>query len=190
MGGRVRATILTAILFAAPAAQAVPLQDRCPACLSCHGESGTSMNTEVPSLGAQREPYALIQLYLFREKLRLNEVMNAMTHDFKDEDLQTYAHAISELPPPAPVTAPADAAVMDRGRGLADKYRCNFCHAADLTGRDNVPRIASQREDYLVKTLLEYKANTRHGYDGSMAEVLAPISGQEIEDVAYFVARQ
>ncbi len=39
-------------------------------CLACHGERGQSAIPEVPSLGAQTSPYVLIQLYLFREKLR------------------------------------------------------------------------------------------------------------------------
>jgi len=58
-----------------------------------------------------------------------------------------------------------------------------------LSGRDNVPRIADQREDYLLKTLREYKNNTRHGYDGVMAEVLAPITEAQIVDLAYVIAR-
>ncbi len=38
-----------------------------------------------------------------------------------------------------------------------------------------MPRIADQREDYLVKTLRDYKSNIRRGYDGTMAEVLGRI---------------
>lgn len=33
--------------------------------------------------------------------------------------------------------------------------RCNSCHNLDLTGGENIPRIADQREDYLLKTLRE-----------------------------------
>jgi cytochrome c553 len=82
-------------------------------------------------------------------------------------------------PHPAPQTPPAW-----REAGRSSK------NTAAIEGRDNVPRIASQREDFLVKTMKEYKANTRHGYDGSMAEVLQPISEAEIRDLAYYIARQ
>ena len=44
---------------------------------------------------------------------------------------------------------------------LAQSYHCGFCHNPDFSGRDNVPRLAAQREDYLVKALREYKSNTR-----------------------------
>jgi cytochrome c553 len=51
-----------------------------------------------------------------------------------------------------------------------------------------MPRLASQREDYLVKTLRAYKSNARRGYDASMAEVLYPIKDDEIPDLAYYLA--
>ncbi len=82
-----------------------------------------------------------------------------------------------------------DAARMQSGRALITQHRCNSCHNLDLAGRENIPRIADQREDYLVKTLREYKSNTRHGYDGAMAEVLAPITDAQIVDLAYYIAR-
>jgi len=144
---------------------------------------------EVPSLGGQPAPYLLIQLYLFREKQRVAEIMNDMTLDFTDEDLRAFADAIAKLPPPQPPTDVPDAARLQNGRALIGQHRCNTCHNLDLTGRENIPRIADQREDYLVKTLRDYKSNTRQGYDGVMAEVLAPITDAQILDLAYYLAR-
>src|SRR5208282_3426426 len=139
---------------------------------------------------AQTAPYLLIQLYLFREKLRAVDLMNEMTKGLSDSDLQTFSDAIAKLPAPKPVSDSADRQRLAKGQQLVQHYRCNFCHNADLSGRDNVPRVAAQREDYLVKTLREYKNNTRHGYDGSMAEVLQPVPDNEIADLAYFTSRQ
>ena len=75
------------------------------------------------------------------------------------------------------------------GPRLITQHRCNSCHGLDLSGRDNVPRIADQREDYLVKTLREYKTNARRGYDDTMAEALAPVSDEQILDLAYYIVR-
>ena len=111
-----------------------------------------------------------------------------MTHHFTDADLQSFADAIARLP--APVPRSNGKLGQDRGlAALVQKCR-SISHNADLAGRDNVPRIAAQREDFLIKTLVEYKNNTRHGYDGSMAEVLQPVSEAEIRDLAYFISRQ
>jgi cytochrome c553 len=52
---------------------------------------------------------------------------------------------------------------LQRAGTLIGKYRCAVGHGADLAGRDNIPRIAGQHEDSLVKTKREYKSNTRFG---------------------------
>jgi cytochrome c553 len=166
------------------------LEQRLPSCLACHGESGTSANPEVPSLGGQPAPYMVIQLFLFRERMRSIEVMNETTRGITDNDLEALAGLLARLPPPAAQSEPGDPARLDRGRALINKHRCNFCHQADLSGRDNVPRIADQREDYLLKALREYKNNTRPGYDASMADVVQPLNDEDIRDLAYFAARQ
>ena len=158
-------------------------------CFACHGEHGQSQTAEIPSLGGQPAPYLLIQLYLFREKQRTVEVMNKVAEKFSDDDLRAVSDALAKLPPPAPAADAADAARLTRGRALISQYRCNSCHALDLAGRENVPRIAGQREDYLAKTLREYKTNVRHGYDGTMAEVLASVGLGDIPDLAYTIAR-
>jgi cytochrome c553 len=69
------------------------------------------------------------------------------------------------------------------------QHRCNFCHNQDFFGEQNAPRLAGQREDYLVKTLREYKSNTRRAYDASMADVMHPVTDADILDLAHYLAR-
>jgi cytochrome c553 len=173
-----------------PRASTESLEQRIAPCWSCHGDKGQSYNPEVPSLGAQTAPYTLVQLFLFREKLRQSDLMNNAVKGFTNDDLRTFADTIARLPPPAPSAQASDPARLERGQLLVRQYRCNVCHAADLAGRDNVPRIAAQREDFLIKTMREYKGNVRAGYDASMADVLQPVTDAEILDLAYFTARQ
>jgi cytochrome c553 len=115
--------------------------------------------------------------------------MNEMAKGFTDDDLRLFSEFIAKLPKPAPPADAGDPARMQRAQALARQYHCNSCHNADFSGRDNVPRIANQREDYLAKTLREYKDNTRHGYDATMAEALQPVSPDQIADLAYYLAR-
>jgi len=171
------------------AASAQSVEERLPTCLACHGENGQSQTPEVPSLGGQPEYYLTIQLYMFREKLRVVEIMNEMTKGLSDDDLRKMAGVIAKLPAPSSAGG-ADPDRAQRALALAQQNRCNFCHQPKFTGDQNVPRIAGQREDYLVKTLREYKSNTRRGYDASMADVLYPISDAQIVDLAHFLARQ
>ena len=185
-----RLALAAALLVAAslPAA-ADALADRLPACLACHGEKGQSATPQTPSLGAQQKDYALVQLFMFREKLRTVEIMNQMAQGLSDDDLRAFAEVIAKLPPPAAVTDAADAARIARAQALVTQHRCNFCHTPSLAGQGQIPRIADQREDYLLRTLREYKSNTRHGYDAAMAEVVAPLKDEDFADLAYFLAR-
>jgi cytochrome c553 len=185
----VAAAVALAGIAALPAS-AQTVKERLPTCLGCHGETGQSQTPNVPSLGAQQAFYVTVQLLMFREKMRVVEPMNDMTKDLTDDDLRTFAEAIATtLPAPQPAGGPVDEARMQRARALVAQNRCNFCHKSDFSGQDNVPRIGAQREDYLVKTLRGYKDNSRHGYDASMADVIAPITDAQILDLAYYIAR-
>ena len=163
------------------------VEERMPTCLACHGENGQSQTPEVPSLGGQPEFYVTIQLYMFREKLRVVEIMNEMTKGLSDDDLRKMAAAIAKLPPPPGGKVP-DPGRVERAQALVGQNRCNFCHRPDYAGEQNAPRLAGQREDYLAKAMREYKSNTRRGYDASMADVLYPIGDEQILDLAHFLA--
>lgn len=178
-----------ALALLATSASAQKFEERVAPCLACHGEKGQSENENTPSLGGQQAPYSLIQLYMFREKLRTNEIMNEMAKPLNDDDLRTFSDFIAKLPKPQPPADAPDQTRMARGQAAAQQHRCNICHDPDYSGKENVPRIANQREDYLAKTLREYKTNDRRGYDGTMAEALAPVSDEQISDLAYYIAR-
>ena len=171
------------------AASAVADERRIANCLACHGEEGQSQTPDVPSLGAQPTQYTLIQLFMFRERLRVATPMNEETKGLSDDDLQNISTAISKLPPPGPPPEAGDPQRLAHGRALAEQNHCNVCHRSDFAGQENVPRLTHQREDYLLKTLGEYKTGARHGYDATMAEVLQPIDENDLGILAYFLAR-
>jgi cytochrome c553 len=165
------------------------IEERAATCFACHGEHGQSETENTPSLGGQQAPYALIQLFMFREKLRVFEPMNEMAKSFTDEDLRAFSDFIGKLPKPPPPAEAGDPARIARAQALVVQHHCNSCHNTNFSGKDNVPRLADQREDYLAKTMREYKDNSRHGYDGTMAEVLQPVTVEQIGDLAYYLAR-
>jgi cytochrome c553 len=191
MGAPMRGLVgaLLVMMLAALPAAAATLEEQLTPCLACHGAKGQSQQPEVPSLGAQPAFYIMVQLFMFRERLRIVEVMNAVTRGLTDDELRTMADVIAQLPPPQPAAEPGDPARLERASALIQEHRCRFCHNPDFSGAQQVPRLAGQREDYLVKALREYKNNTRRGYDPAMAEVLYPISDEQILDLAYFLAR-
>jgi cytochrome c553 len=181
--------LLSCAATVSAAAQTQTVQQRLPVCLACHGSNGQSQTEGVPSLGAQQSFYTTVQLLMFRERMRVADPMNEMAKGLSDDDLRSFADIIAKLPAPQPPAGPVDEARMARARALVEQNRCNFCHTPTFAGQDNVPRIADQREEYLVKALRGYKDNSRHGYDATMADVVAPITDAQILDLAYYIAR-
>lgn len=182
--------IAAALIFLpAWAGGAGPLEARLATCLACHGEKGRSSIPEVPSLGGQPSFYLTVQMLMFRDRLRVVELMNKMMQGFSDGDLQKMGDLIAKLPPLQPAGGPVDPGRIEKGRALAEQNRCNFCHQGNYYGERNVPRLAGQREDYLVKAMREFKDNSRRGYDASMADVLYQVSDEQILDLAYFLSR-
>ena len=181
----VAAALLTGTLSAFAAAPPEKLEP----CFACHGTTGQSETEDVPSLGAQPSKYTLIQLFMFREKLRPVEPMTELTKGWSDADLQQAADFIATLPPPKPTADPVDPVRLERAHALVEQNHCNVCHRPDFSGQENVPRLAGQREDYLLKALREYKSGARHGYEPTMAEVLQPIDDAQVVEFAYYLSR-
>jgi cytochrome c553 len=192
-GGRARcaaALALVAGLACSEAARAQPTADRFALCAGCHGEGGVSSTTEVPTLAGQPSFYAITQLFLFRQGRRANPLMTAIAKDMTDADLRFFSELIGRLPaaPLARSITPADPARMARGAALTARYRCTSCHGNDLAGGAQVARLAGQREDYLVRTLADFRAGRRIGYTQAMNEALAGIGPAELDDLAHYLA--
>jgi cytochrome c553 len=164
------------------------LSEKLAPCFACHGADGQSETPEVPSLGAQPAPYTVIQLFMFREKLRINEPMNEMAKELSDEELTSTAAVLADVAAPKPPADPGDPGRLERARALAEQNHCNVCHRRDFSGQQNVPLLADQREDYLLKTMRDYKGGARRGYDPVMAEVLQPLDDAQLVELAYYLA--
>jgi cytochrome c553 len=177
---------LLATLLATPAL-AQTVTERLQTCVACHGQTGTSEVENVPSLGAMPVNYTLTQLYLFREKIRLADPMNAMAEGLTDDDLRSLGATFNAMPPPTPA-AELPAAEREAGQALVEKYHCGSCHMPNLAGQQTIPHIAGQREDYLQRSLVAYKANTRKGYSPAMNEASQEIQDEDIPVLARYIA--
>src|ERR1700761_6792179 len=125
---------LLALIALASPLSAETIEERAATCFACHGEHGISQTENIPSLGGQNAPYALIQLFMFREKLRGFEPMNDIAKSFTDDDLRTFSDYIATLPKPVPPTDAADPARMARAQALVTQNHCNSCHKPDFSG--------------------------------------------------------
>src|SRR5437763_17141972 len=112
-----------ACFFAVTSATAETFEERVAPCLACHGDKGQSETENTPSLGAQQAPYALIQLFMFREKPRVFEPMNEIAKPLTDDDLRTFSDFLAKLPKPAPPADSADPAGMALAQATRQQHR-------------------------------------------------------------------
>ena len=185
-------TILTAVIFAgvlATGARAATYDEKLATCLACHGEKGISETSEVPSLAGMPADFTLIQLFLFRQGTRKIEIMNDVAKDLTDDDLRKLSEYFSKLPPPKASGDAPDPAIADRAKAVIAKHHCGSCHNPNFSGREQMPRLAAQREDYLLKAMRDYKSAQRPGYDATMDEVIRPITDADIVDLSHYLAR-
>jgi cytochrome c553 len=186
----VRAAMLLAALAGFPAggAAALTYDEKLPVCLSCHGEKGVSETPEVPSLAGMPVDFTVIQLFLFRLGTRKIEIMNDLAKDMSDDDLRKFADYFAKLAPPKG-SGDAEAATAARAQAAIAKNHCNSCHLSSFAGQSQMPRLAGQREDYLLKALRDYKSGQRPGYDATMDEVIRTVTDADIADLAHYLAR-
>lgn len=86
-------------------------------------------------------------------------------------------------------TEAADPAQIQRGIAIARKLHRGSCHLPDFRGREQMPRLAGQRAEYLVESMLAYRDNRRTGGDTITAATLYGVSDEDIRTLAHYLAR-
>jgi cytochrome c553 len=156
-------------------------------CAACHGERGVSTLAGAPSLAAQPKVFTETQLVLIREGLREVPAMKAVLTGMSDETISALATWFAAQPasPPAPGTQPDK---TQAGAALAQRMLCNTCHLAKYEGQQQVPRLAGQREDYLVASMTQLRDNPGPGRDTIMASTLRGLSDADLGALAHYLA--
>jgi cytochrome c553 len=163
-------------------------KEKAELCTGCHGENGISQTENIPSLAGQPDQFIQWQLVFFRSGTRKNEQMQPIVEAINNEDIRNLgAYFASLAPPKAPPDDNPD--LSQKGAQAATGRRGASCHSDNFAGTKAVARIAGQREEYLLKALHDYKSGVRSGGGmAAMAEVAYPLSDEEIEALAHYLA--
>lgn len=185
--------ILLAGLLAAfaPSALAQGTAPAAPAkaetCVRCHGPAGNSPTGAYPILAGQTFRYLYLQLRDFQEGRRKDPEMSLEAQGLTREEMFALAEYFSKQKP-RPNGFKADAARVARGSKKADETLCTMCHSGSFAGQNEIPRVAGQHYDYIVKQLTDFKARTRTNDAGNMTAVANTLKDEDILDLAHFVA--
>lgn len=82
---------LTAALPAAAAGNAAAGKAKSTACASCHGADGNSPSPAFPKLAGQNDDYLVHALKAYRDKTRVNAIMNGQAANLSDQDIADLA---------------------------------------------------------------------------------------------------
>jgi len=157
------------------------------ACSVCHGADGNSAIAQFPVLAGQTARYLYLQLKDFKEGRRSEPTMAPMVAKLSTQDMLDLAEYFATQKP-KPIAFRPDAARVARGRKKAEEVLCTMCHLGGLSGQNEIPRVAGQHPEYVIKQLKAFKARTRTNDAGSMTSVAQTITEQDIEDLAHYIS--
>lgn len=179
-----------AFCAAACAAQAQNLEagrNKAEACVACHGPNGHSADPLFPILAGQTARYLYLQLKDFKEGRRTEPLMDPFIAGLSREETFDLA-AFFAAQKPRPNAFKADPARVMRGKAKADEVLCTMCHLGGFIGQNEIPRVAGQHYEYVVKQLRAFKTGKRTNDAGNMASVAKTLSERDIEDLAHYLS--
>ena len=182
------ATLAVFVSLSAPWAQAQTISAKLLVCAACHGADGNAQLPGAPSLASQPKIFIENQLVMIREGMRNIPMMQGMLDGVTDEEISAMAIHYAKLPVKKP---PVDrqAALYALGEKKSSDMRCGTCHLPNYVGREQMPRLAGQREDYLLHSMRQFKSNQAVGRDTIMAASLYGVGDEDLKAIAHFLSR-
>ena len=162
--------MLAAIAGAVPAAAQTVPPALVQSCEACHGKDGNSERRDVPRLNGQQKDYLLERLKELRDPTRNSPHANLMMWQnaarISDAEAAALADYFSRKTPPYGGRFGSLADIGNRIFHEGDKSgiaACATCHGLDGEGRGSTPRLAGQKEDYLIDQLDAFMLTARFG---------------------------
>ena len=182
LAGKGRWALLAALFISTAQAQ------NTSTCATCHGPDGNSQIAGTPSIAGQPRIFLENYLVMTREGLRGNDVMRALLKGVPDKDLVALSRHYSGLKAKTG-TDPIDKKLFEKGKNIAANNRCASCHEKTYQGREQMPRLAGQREEFLAEVMLQYRHNKRPGGDTMMNAALHGIPEADFKALAHYFSR-
>jgi cytochrome c553 len=108
-----------------------------------------------------------------------------------NQDIRDIGAYLSSLPPPKPSEGKDERPdLTEAGEQLAIANHCASCHQDGFVGKDAIPRLAGQREAYLLKALRDFKSGARRGGGvAAMPDAVYPLSDEGLKALAHYLSR-
>jgi cytochrome c553 len=156
-------------------------------CAACHGLDGNQAQPPLPILAGQTARYLYLQIRDFQQGRRTDPQMAPFVKNLSQEDMLDLASFFAaQKARPAAFTP--DEAKVERGKQRASETLCTMCHLGGFMGQNEIPRVAGQRYEYIVKQMQDFKYGRRTNDAGTMTSVSKTLSDADIDDLAHYLA--
>ena len=161
-------------------------KEKAVTCGACHGPDGNSTVPQYPILAGQTARYLYLQLKDYKEGRRKDPLMSPMAANLSKQDMSDLAAYFSSQKP-LPTNYKVDSAKVTEGKQVADAALCTMCHLGGFSGQNEVPRVAGQHYDYVVKQLMDFRAKNRTNDAGNMTAYTRGLSDEQIQALAQYI---
>lgn len=162
-------------------------QERILFCGYCHGENGNSKRPHIPNLASQNPIYLFHSFEKFANGERIDYVMSKLAKSLTLEDRVNIAVYFSQQKvEPAAVTP--NVALVQQGESLFQRT-CTACHGSHAEGKETMPRLAGQPDEYIRKALNRFRTNDPSRAGSVMVGVASTLSEAEIEALAAYLTQ-
>jgi len=165
-------------------------------CAGCHGVDGNSELPDYPILAGQTTRYTYLELKDYKSGRRKDEMMNPVAAQLHKQDMTDLAAYYAAQRPKRPriqvgeesVPFEPDPARVAAGKQKSAEVLCTMCHLGEFSGQNEIPRVAGQHPDYVIKQLKAFKTGTRTNDAGTMSSVAKTLSDEDIVNLAHYLA--
>ena len=175
------------MLISSAALAADPIEEKAKLCATCHGEQGIPINKTTPVIWGQNEGYLYLQLRDLKSGARKNELMSPIAATLAREDLLPLATYFSKLKWPNLQQPSAPNDVAAKAQSAAASVGCPGCHLAHFQGDGTTARLAGQWQDYLIKTMTDFRSGAR-GNNPGMSDLMKATSPDDLAALSQYLA--
>jgi len=155
-------------------------------CAECHGADGNSIDPLRPNLAGQTARYLYLQLRDFKEGRRKDPLMSPRAANLSRQDMLDLADYFSSQKM-ASSTHKVESVKVTEGKKIADNALCPMCHLGGFSGQNEIPVVAGQHYDYIVKQLKDFRARNRTNDAGSMTAYTQGLTDEQIDALAQYI---
>lgn len=179
--------IILGILLSAAPALAQSVAEQVAVCAGCHGADGKPVDKTIPVIWGQQAGYIYIQLRDFKRGDRKNEIMQPIASSFEKKDMLAIAEYFAQKPWPNLGQPRPAKDVAQRALSAEQSVGCTSCHLEQFQGASTVPRLAGQSEEYLARTIADFRTRAR-GNNPGMSDLMRAVSPDDVAALAEHLA--